>query len=448
MSLSQKMTSRITAASTAILVFALIGLLGELFLHYRSEEEKNRQHIEALSYASMLRARAERELNSLLYLSSGLGSYLVVRKDDIKPKEINEILAVLYSTSSHIRNFGVAIGYKLSYVYPLAGNESAIGLYYPDQTAQWPVIEKIALSGKPALAGPVKLVQGGIGLIYRVPLSISGKYWGMLSTVIDADSFFNTLSDGLSDQRFDYAVRGKDGLGNSGDKVWGSLALFSNDDTVTQEIEVPGGRWVIGVKAHYEEHTSLNVLIRSLIAGFAAFIAWMLYMLIRSRTELGTLAMYDRLTGLPNRHLLEDRAKIAFARRRKKSGHLCALLFLDMDGFKSINDRYGHKADDAVLCATATRTQAILRPDDTVARWGGDEFIILLSDITQQTLDTLIARLRSELASSTEFNSHDLKVGVSIGVALYPENGISFEEMLKMADALMYSDKSQKKSPL
>ena len=217
----------------AVFVFFLFIAFGEMFLSYQSNELKNQQRMQTISYASLLRARAERELNSLLYLNSGLGSYLVVRNKNIQAKEVNDILAVLYRSSRHVRNFGIAIGYRLTFVYPLKGNEKAIGLYYPDQPAQWPVIQKIVESGKPTLAGPVQLVQGGSGLIYRVPLFISGKYWGLLSTVIDTESFFKTVSEEVGDSRFEFAVRGKDGLGVRGDKVWGDMALFGRSETFT-----------------------------------------------------------------------------------------------------------------------------------------------------------------------------------------------------------------------
>lgn len=438
-------TSRAFAFVCATLVFLIFIAFGEMLLKNHADEERNKQRDEAMSYTSTLRARTERELNSLLYLSSGLGSYLVVRNDSIQPKEINDILAVLYRNSSHVRNFGIAIGYRLTFVYPLEGNERAIGLYYPDQPAQWPVIQKIAKSNKSALAGPVKLVQGGSGLIYRVPLSIQGNYWGMLSTVIDTDSFFRAIIEGADNSNYEFAVRGKDGLGIQGDSVWGNLALFGQQDTIVQKIDIPGGSWFIAVKPKTDDPLnkfSIAVRMVSLILG--GFIAWMMYMLIRSRADLTYLAMYDGLTGLPNRLLLEDRADIAFARQRRNPTQLCALLFFDLDGFKDINDKYGHKAGDVILRVTAERAKSIVRLNDTVARWGGDEFIILLEEVTQSALENLMLRLRDELESPIDFEEWKLKVGVSIGFAIYPETGGSLDEILKIADQKMYEDKNQK----
>jgi diguanylate cyclase (GGDEF)-like protein len=428
----------LAAASALLVVLAL----GEMTLRVQSMDREGERRMEAVAHTAVLRAKVERELNSLLYLSSGLGSYLMVRNDSIQGKEINNILAMLHRSSRHVRNFGVAIGYRLTYVYPLKGNERAIGLHYPDQPAQWPVIRTIIASGKPALAGPVDLVQGGHGIVYRVPLFIDGKYWGLLSTVIDADTFFQAIADEVRDDRYPFALRGKDGLGLQGDRIWGDVALFDHGAAVVQEIDVPGGRWAIAVSPRLDDRTqSTDFIVRLLSGTLGTLIAWMLYALIRSRTELERRAMYDGLTGLPNRILLEDRAEMAFARQHRTPDQLCALLFIDLDGFKDINDDFGHKAGDALLVATAERAKAAVRVNDTVARWGGDEFIVLLENVTQEMLEALMARLRTSLETPIEFEGRRLKVGVSMGMAVHPDTGGDLDETLRIADQRMYEDK-------
>lgn len=435
------------AVAGAMAVFVLTLSVGESFLQAQQDEVEDQQRIEMTSYAATLRARMERELNSLLYLSSGLGGYLVVRNDNIQAQEIADILAVLYRGSRHVRNFGVAVGYRLTYVYPVAGNEKAIGLDYRNLPGQWPVIRRIVASGKPALAGPVGLVQGGSGLVYRVPLFLDGKYWGLLSTVIDTDSLFRSVFEESQDSRFAYALRGKDGLGLKGDAILGNVALFARPDAVVQEIDIPGGRWAIAVTPRDGQFNHrLLELARFAVAIVGGLIAWMLYALIRSRAELAHLVMFDALTGLPNRRLLTDRARIAFARQHRHPDQACALLFLDMDGFKDINDRYGHKAGDAVLQETADRCRAIVRGEDTVARWGGDEFLVLLEEVAEDTVAALVARLREGLEAPIAFDGTLIKVGVSVGVVMHHEGDASLDEILEEADQRMYVDKSQRKA--
>jgi diguanylate cyclase (GGDEF)-like protein len=116
-----------------------------------------------------------------------------------------------------------------------------------------------------------------------------------------------------------------------------------------------------------------------------------------------------------------------------------------MDGFKNINDRYGHKAGDAVLQETANRCRAIVRAEDTVARWGGDEFVVLMEEVTEEAVEALVARLREALEAPIAFDGRQIKVGVSVGIVLHHEGDASLDEVLEMADQRMYIDKFQRK---
>lgn len=441
------LSQRAAALASAGLVFALLLACGEVILQAQLLERASKRQIDTISYATTLRVRLERELNSVLYLNSGLGAYLIVRNKDLQADELQDILAVLHRNNPLIRNFGVAVGYRLLHVYPLRGNERAIGLYYPDQPAQWPMIQQIVRSGQPALAGPVDLVQGGRGLVYRMPLSRQGRYWGLLSTVIDADRLLQRVQAESDGEHYEFAVRGQDAKGLSGGPVWGSLALFDQPGVQVQEMEVPGGRWAIAVRDRVaDDARGLRWLIRSTFLAGGLLVAAMLYMLIRSRGRMALHAMYDGLTGLPNRRLFEDRALMAFSRQQRQPDQLCALLFMDLDDFKTVNDQHGHKAGDAVLMAVANRALAAVRQNDTVARWGGDEFIILLENISRDMLETIAYRLRSSIQEPIPVEGRSLQVGVSIGVAIYPDAGTNLDELLHAADGQMYGDKIARKA--
>ncbi|MGB7847064.1 MAG: EAL domain-containing protein [Candidatus Acidiferrum sp.] len=153
------------------------------------------------------------------------------------------------------------------------------------------------------------------------------------------------------------------------------------------------------------------------------------------------LAYYDALTGLPNRTLLQDRlAKtLAGARRRKDK---LALLFLDLDGFKDINDSLGHSIGDLLLKDVAERLKKWGREQDTLARVGGDEFLIVLSGV-KDIPDAAVAteRLMDAMAAGFTVQGHSLTVGCSIGVSIFPEHGTDSETLIKNADAAMYSAK-------
>jgi diguanylate cyclase (GGDEF)-like protein/PAS domain S-box-containing protein len=157
--------------------------------------------------------------------------------------------------------------------------------------------------------------------------------------------------------------------------------------------------------------------------------------------QMTDLAEHDALTGLPNRLLLNDRVgnAIAFAQRNKCQ---VAVLFLDLDGFKHINDSLGHAIGDRLLQSVATSLRDCVRAPDTVSRHGGDEFVILLPEL-RQPQDAAIAatRLLRAIAKSHFIDGHDLHVTTSIGVSVYPDDGLDAETLIKNADTAMYQAK-------
>ncbi|GGC05845.1 hypothetical protein GCM10011352_35060 [Marinobacterium zhoushanense] len=162
--------------------------------------------------------------------------------------------------------------------------------------------------------------------------------------------------------------------------------------------------------------------------------------------RLEYLAHYDGLTGLPNRALLGDRMAQALARARRK-GTEFALCYLDLDGFKEVNDERGHNAGDQVLESVASRLTAVLRETDTVARLGGDEFVLLLSDIrTRQECELTIDRVLAEIAQPILIQGHQCQVSGSIGITLYPEDDNDPDTLLRHADQAMYTAKQQGKN--
>ena len=153
------------------------------------------------------------------------------------------------------------------------------------------------------------------------------------------------------------------------------------------------------------------------------------------------LAYYDALTGLPNRALLQDRLAVARANARRQKGKV-ALLFLDLDRFKNINDSLGHSFGDLLLRAVAERLSRSAREQDTVARLGGDEFVIVLTNI-KDIQDAAVAaeRLMDRMTAEFLVESHSLGVSCSLGISIFPEHGTDPETLIKNADAAMYSAK-------
>ncbi len=163
--------------------------------------------------------------------------------------------------------------------------------------------------------------------------------------------------------------------------------------------------------------------------------------LAEANEELTYLALHDNLTKLPNRALLEERLKhaIGYAAREKRP---FALMFLDLDGFKAVNDAYGHSVGDLLLVEVAKRIESRIRMQDTISRVGGDEFVFVGDVGEPEAAAALAEKLLVIIREPFQIGGHDLRMSVSIGIAMYPGNGANQHELLTNADAAMYHAKS------
>jgi diguanylate cyclase (GGDEF)-like protein len=156
---------------------------------------------------------------------------------------------------------------------------------------------------------------------------------------------------------------------------------------------------------------------------------------------LAQTSQRDELTNTPNRALLLDRLErsITLAQRRYSR---CAVLFLDVDHFKHINDTYGHPTGDGVLQLVARRLEAAVRDSDVVGRYGGDEFLVLLTEVSRMADAVRIAgKLITDIAMPTEVCGHLLELSVSLGIAVYPDDAADARTLIELADAAMYRSK-------
>jgi diguanylate cyclase (GGDEF)-like protein len=152
-------------------------------------------------------------------------------------------------------------------------------------------------------------------------------------------------------------------------------------------------------------------------------------------------ANFDPLTGLPNRMLFYERLDRSLSRAARESARL-AVLFIDLDGFKPVNDQYGHQAGDVVLSALAGRMQQKLRESDTVARLGGDEFVVLLQNVgSDEEVLRVGEGLLAAVEAPVEFEERLIYLSCSIGIAFFPENAADREALMLCADAAMYRAK-------
>ena len=152
------------------------------------------------------------------------------------------------------------------------------------------------------------------------------------------------------------------------------------------------------------------------------------------------LAHFDVLTGLPNRSLLADRCQYALS-CAQRNHQAVALMFLDLDHFKNVNDSLGHRVGDALLRALARRLSTLVREQDTVSRLSGDEFILVLPDTGAMGAAHVAVKLLRAADQPFAIDAHELVITPSLGIAMYPQHGATFEELATHADAAMYAAK-------
>ncbi|MBF0275556.1 MAG: diguanylate cyclase [Nitrospinae bacterium] len=167
----------------------------------------------------------------------------------------------------------------------------------------------------------------------------------------------------------------------------------------------------------------------------------------RNEEDMKHRAYHDALTDLPNRLLFEDRIHMALNRVKRHHGHQIAIMFMDLDGFKAVNDSYGHGTGDELLQEVAQRLSKIMREEDTVSRLGGDEFTMLFQEIDgRKDMKQVAERILSSISAPFLIKDKNISVGISIGISLYPDDGDTKELLMKKADDAMYEVKKSGKN--
>jgi diguanylate cyclase (GGDEF)-like protein len=229
---------------------------------------------------------------------------------------------------------------------------------------------------------------------------------------------------------------------------------FSDDAAGTGRIRLVAQDGTMGDSLAWDPIKPGDDLMRTVAPGLAlAFAVYVIFAVVilrfvsraaRMISVSEKRAQHDALTGLPNRLLLSERMRTLLA--PKPDGEPQASVFyLDLDGFKAVNDTEGHAAGDAVLMGVARRLKELCRAEDTVARLGGDEFVMVLATADRQVVERRAETLLSALSSPYPYNGRTLTVGVSIGVAMAPANGLDVNGLLHKADEALYAAKASGK---
>lgn len=428
--------------SYATATFFLFLIILQYLITAQADSIESQRKVEASNYASILKSRVDYELNSLLFISSGLSSYLTVYHTNIDREKLEAILADLYTRSKHVRNLAVAVDYRITYVYPIETNKQIIGVDYRDLPQQWPLVKKAVDTRHGVLAGPVDLIQGGNGLIYRYPVYINDRYWGLLSTVIDTKQFLEAAFSTPSDQ-YEFAIRVHETPNKVDKAFYGDNRLFEDSHTYRTVSSVPNSEWEWALRDKSQSDLQFLPVIRFLVVGLCALLAYIVYLFLKERTTLASHAMYDSLTGLANRRFLYARMDQALIHSQRLN-HFLAIMFIDIDHFKKINDTHGHDFGDELLKIVAAKLLSCIRDVDTLSRIGGDEFIVVIEQLgSKEDVGLIAQKILSTFAHPLRILDTDIWISVSIGVALHtPNTPGTIKSLMKQADIALYDVKA------
>lgn len=427
--------SIVSATIVGCIVFALFQTLCK----FQKDEYFYKEQQAALNYGDALSSAVDRELNSLLFVSNGLASYLTVYKNDLDAQKITAILEDLWKRTKHVRNLGIAVGYRLTYVYPLKGNEKIVGLDFRTVAPQYAKVKTAIELHQGLLDGPINLVQGGTGIVYRYPIFIDNEYWGILSTVINTQPFLEAAFKNVYNETYEFSIRSE-----HGEVFYGNPKLFTNKTSVFFVSNVPNGKWEWVVLKRDLTHPGYFYVLDFLKIVLSLIAAWGAYHYAHERYSLKKAALIDSLTNLPNRRYFDKKvAQAAFDVEQK--GEMLCVVIIDLDYFKAINDTHGHSFGDLALITVAKLIQSRIRASDTLSRVGGDEFVLLLPHLKSAHDAELIAsKILSAVGEPQLILGTLIKLSLSMGLATtYAGQPINIKRILKHADEALYEAKGE-----
>lgn len=440
---------KLTAAVILLAGIILSWRVGELEHKHELSQQKN----EIQTQVSNFRAQLETKLYYNVALIKGLAVDLVIR-EEMKPDQFAQIAEELSRANPAQLNISLAPNFIIRDVYPVAGNESIVGLNLLLDAQQKTAVYRSIQLDDAVLAGPFVLVQGGEGIVCRFPVWIKKegvpRLWGAVSITLDYHQLMKEAGLARLEQDLDISIRGRDASGPAGDYFFGDEKSISKD-AVRVPVFVPGGSWLIsaqpkqgyGASPWWSTTAAMIGLLVTLFSSLAS------YRILHDRSRIRHLADHDPLTQLPNRRQALSGLH-ELTRRGRRNNQPFALLSIDLDGFKPINDKYGHDAGDEVLRTIAKRLLSSVRRGDTVARMGGDEFLVLIDDPRANDKEHLLAyaaRIRNKLSQPMQIMGGDpVYVGASIGIASYPAHADEMHGLMREADQAMYRAKRDKAS--
>lgn len=432
------------------IVTCMLLFFSVMLINSSVEESKAHEQIDIINELNSFKSQLQSELNSRFYLSKGLEAYIRNVKN-IDHASFQSFANSLISDDPAIKNITLLKGTTVIDVFPIEGNEDVIGKDLATIESQRPAIIEAIESKRMVTDGPVNLVQGGEGIINRIPIFLenegNSEFWGMVSIVMLKDELINKTG-------FGSPTRGIDALINIVRRGSGQSQFFWGDQSVigkkpiTYDLDIDGNTWQISAipRFGWKDYSGF-IWTWGIIAGLVSILVGVFVSIfISQRIELKKIIHIDPLTQIENRRFFYDRLEETY-KISKNLSRKFAILFIDINRFKEINDEYGHVIGDMVLKESADRMKKITKKQWTLARFGGDEFIILMPEIKNiHEVYEFTELIKDQfLKTLFVFDTQTLDVTISVGHAVYPDDSEDIESLVSKADFSMYNDKKSEK---
>ncbi len=396
-----------------------------------------------LNDIALVRSNFEASIFMDTFLADSLATLITI-DPNMAFKNWAVIAKQLLGKAQNVRNVTASPDNVIRYIYPLEGNEKAIGIDLSRIPEQNKAIQLAKQYQHVFIDGPVDLVQGGRGLIARYPIfsdyPYNKAYWGTVSVVIDFDKLLE--KSGL------YELKGTEvaikNVTTTAKLIYGDLETFENP-AVQQIINLPYGKWQLAAKFKLGESSHIHFINQSItvILIFSiALIYAVIFLIYRNYKTIHLAAMHDELTHLPNRRYIKNLlAKMTDGKERNTP---FTLLSIDVNDFKNVNDSYGHDVGDRFLKFIATKLKENVRHTDTVARMGGDEFLVILMHVHDaEQVKGVISSIKKKIESEAFYHKDQhIFPSISIGHAMCEQGNCSVDSLITKADHSMYLNKN------
>ncbi len=399
----------------------------------------------------------ERRLSSSLSTTHILA--IEIQQNNGEFNDFDSYAQAVIDSIGGVSNLQLAPNGIIKNIYPLQGNEKALGHNILRDDLRSSEAQMAIEQRRLTLAGPFELVQGGIAIIGRNPvfIKVQGKdtFWGFTSALIFLDKLLAvTKLEQLENKGYRYQLSRI----HPDSKKAEIFARSKHDlDPFPQstQIKVPNANWTVTISRPMptlwsdSATYSISILLGGLIAWLVSYILLqpeLLQRKVQKKTaELEQLAFYDPLTGLSNRRMLSQKLQQFLS--TVDNNNKAALLYLDLDDFKRINDSMGHNSGDHLLLKIASRLNKIVKKGDLVSRLGGDEFAILLFNTDSiNNVSKIAKRLVKAVKKPVFIDERRFVISTSIGITLIPKDGKDAQSLLRNADMAMYVAKNAGKN--